>query len=285
MMTPKQSHYASILSTSTIGIATLVACTSTFNLSLITNAYAAEAPIIQSRQVSTKVSALGRIEPRNGVIRIAGPPHSSVVIKQLLVKEGDTVEKNKIIAILAGVDVQRAEIEKLKSQLADAQDKLERNTKLHTLKTVSDATWHSLNLKKDIANAALKRARARLELLKVRAPITGQILEIHARESERVGKKGIVEIGETTTMYVVAEVNETDISRIKIGQKVIIHSPTLPHELAGKAERIALKFRKKYLQNTGENSKDNKVIEVKIRILKSKLAANLTNLQVKVVFQ
>src|SRR5947208_3454539 len=46
------------------------------------------------------VTALGRLEPKDGIIRVAGPSRPSVVIAKLVVEEGDRVEAGQPIAVL-----------------------------------------------------------------------------------------------------------------------------------------------------------------------------------------
>src|SRR5262245_33910219 len=46
------------------------------------------------------VTALGRLEPKDGIIRVAGPSRFAVVIAQLLVDDGETVKEGEPIAIL-----------------------------------------------------------------------------------------------------------------------------------------------------------------------------------------
>jgi HlyD family secretion protein len=50
------------------------------------------------------------------------------------------------------------------------------------------------------------------------------VLQIHARPGERVGPEGIVELADTSVMYAVAEVYETDVGRVRIGQRARIRS-------------------------------------------------------------
>jgi HlyD family secretion protein len=118
----------------------------------------------------------------------------------------------------------------------------------------------------------------------VRSPIEGQVLEIHAREGERVGAEGIVELGRTQAMYAVAEVYETDIGRVRVGQRARITSPALVRDLEGEVERIGLKIGKKDVLGTDPvDDADARVVEVEIRLLEPALAARLTNLRVDVV--
>jgi HlyD family secretion protein len=232
-----------------------------------------------------KVSALGRIEPRDGLIRVAGPPRVAVVIQQLDVKEGDRVERGQVIAVLLGNAVERAEVARLTAELENAQQELKRNEALFRKHTLSESDLRSLELNRDVAKAALQRAQAELELSSVRAPIDGQVIAIHAREGERVEQDGVVELGDTSVMYAVAEVYETDIGRIHVGQHALIQSPVFAHPLSGTVERIGLEIGKKDVLSTDPVADaDARVVEVHVRLAEPVLAAKLSNLRVEVVF-
>lgn len=230
------------------------------------------------------IAALGRIEPRNGVVRVAGPPRPTVVIQELLAREGDPVERGGVLAVLAGIDVERAEVARLEAELANAERELNRHRELRRSHVLSESEWQARELARDVARAALERARAELELSTVRAPIDGRVLEIHARAGERVGVDGILELGETDAMYAVAEVYETDIGRVRVGQAARVRSPALPRELAGRVERIGLEIGKKDVLSTDPVADaDARVVEVDIRLDEPALAATLTNLRVDVL--
>jgi multidrug efflux pump subunit AcrA (membrane-fusion protein) len=232
-----------------------------------------------------KVAALGRIEPRDGVIRVAGPPRTAVVIQELRVKEGDWVQRGQVVAVLQGSAVERAEVLRLEAELANAQQELDRNQALFRKRTLSDSDLRAFELDRDVAAAALQRAQAELELSSVHAPIDGQVIDIHAREGERVDQAGIIELGDTSAMYAVAEVYETDIDRIGVGQHAVVRSPVFPHPLAGEVERIGLKVGKKDVLNTDPVADaDARVVEVHVRLSEPALAAKLSNLRVEVVF-
>jgi multidrug efflux pump subunit AcrA (membrane-fusion protein) len=238
----------------------------------------------QNPKTLERVSSLGRIEPRDGVIRVAGPPRPAVVIKELRVEEGDFVRKDQVIAVLLGIQVQRAEVLRLDAKLANAEWELERNQELFSKQTISESALRSIRLTRDVAAADLQRAKAELELFSVMAPIEGQILEIHARPSERVDEEGILELGDTTAMYAIAEVYETDIGRVRIGQNAVIRSPALPRDLTGRVERIGMKIGKKDVLSTDPVADaDARVVEVDIRLSEPELAAALTNMRVDVI--
>nr|WP_217359353.1 ABC exporter membrane fusion protein [Anabaena sp. UHCC 0204] len=136
------------------------------------------------------------------------------------------------------------------------------------------------------AEAIVKKATINLQQAYVKSPQNGQIIEIHTRPGELITNNGIADIGKTSQMYVVAEIYESDITKIMPGKQVRIVGDVFPQELQGKVERIGLQVRKQNLTNTDPSSNiDNRVIKVHIRLNKasSQQAANFTNMQVKVI--
>lgn len=229
------------------------------------------------------VGALGRLEPRHGVLQVAGPPRPVAVIQELFVEEGDQLVAGQPIAVLAGIDLLRADVERLEAELANAQSDWKRNEDLFQKGVLADAKWEEIELARQVARTNLSRARADLALSTVRAPIEGRVLEIHTRAGERVGPDGVAEMGATQTMYAVAEVYETDIARVRVGQRAQVRSPALPRPLSGRVERIGLKIDKKDVLSTDPVADaDARVVEVHVRLDDSAAAAALTNLRVAV---
>ncbi|MEA5564924.1 ABC exporter membrane fusion protein [Anabaena sp. UHCC 0399] len=138
------------------------------------------------------------------------------------------------------------------------------------------------------ALAAVNQAQVNLTQAYVRSPQDGQVFEIHSRPGELVSNNGIAEIGQTNQMYVIAEVYESDISRVKPGQQVRVIGEYLPIEMQGIVERKGLQIRRQNVVNTDPTSNiDNRVVEVQIRLnsASSQKAADLTNMQVKAVIE
>ena len=249
--------------------------------------HAADAPVRGADgAVLERIAALGRIEPHRGVYRVAGPPRPAVVIDSLAVEEGDRVVRGQVIAVLQGIDLQRAERERFQAELAHAEREVARLEQLRRGDAASTAAYEAARLARDVARANRSRAEAELALSQVRAPIEGQILKIHAREGERVGPEGVVEIGETASMYAVAEVYETDVGRVRTGQRATITSPAFAAPLGGAVERIGLRIgRQDVLRTDPVADADARVVEVEIRLDDSAAAAHLTNLRVDVQFE
>ncbi len=140
------------------------------------------------------------------------------------------------------------------------------------------------------AKIAVEQQKAALDDTQVRAPISGQILRINTRVGEQVNtQQGIVELGQTNEMYAIAEVYETEIPKIKLGQQAAIMSEYGGFEGAvqGRVEHIGLQIGKRTLSGDSANpatDENTRVVEVKIRINSedSDKVASLTNMQVRV---
>jgi HlyD family secretion protein len=134
------------------------------------------------------------------------------------------------------------------------------------------------------AIANLNRAKTELEAAYIRAPMTGQIIKIHTRVGEKIGDEGIADFAQTNAMMAVAEVYQTDISKIKLGQKAIITSQGFTGELQGTVQQIGLQVKRQNIfgDQPGENL-DSRIVEVKILLNPedSKKVSGLTNLQVQ----
>lgn len=135
----------------------------------------------------------------------------------------------------------------------------------------------------------LDLAEARLERTRIRAPRDGQILEILTYPGEAVGSsQGILRMGNTQQMMVVAEVYETDIGRVMPGQSAVVTSRAFPGELRGVVDQIGLEINKKDVLDTDPAADvDARVVEVWIRLDpgSSQKVAALTNLQVTVAIR
>ncbi|MEA5577387.1 ABC exporter membrane fusion protein [Anabaena sp. UHCC 0451] len=140
----------------------------------------------------------------------------------------------------------------------------------------------------DRAEAEVKKATVNLQQAYVRSLQNGQILEIHTHPGELISNDGIADLGQTSQMYAVAEVYESDISKVLLGQQVRVSGDVLPVELQGKVERIGLRVQRQNVITTDPFTNiDNRVVKVYVRLdqASSQKTANLTNMQVKVVIQ
>ncbi|MGB3421636.1 MAG: HlyD family efflux transporter periplasmic adaptor subunit [Dolichospermum sp.] len=137
------------------------------------------------------------------------------------------------------------------------------------------------------AIALMRKAQAELRQSYVKAPSSGEILKIHTKSGEMMGVNGIAEIGQTDQMFVVAEVPEDSISKIRLGQTATISSDngTFNGQLKGKVTEIGRKIGKKdVLNNDPAADIDARVVEVKIALSPefNQQVSGLTNAKVTV---
>ncbi|MGL5833008.1 MAG: ABC exporter membrane fusion protein [Waterburya sp.] len=136
------------------------------------------------------------------------------------------------------------------------------------------------------AQAAVQTAQAELDQAYITSPQAGTVLKIMTRPGEVVASdEGIVRIGQTSQMYAVAEVYESDIGKVKLGQKVSVTSSASASKLTGTVETIGWEVERQEVVNTDPTANiDAKVVEVKIKLdpESSKKVAGLTNLLVNV---
>lgn len=276
------------------------------------------------------VSALGRLEPKYGIMRIAAPstPQSTsgAVLTQLLVSEGDDVAKGQLLAVIDTAAVMEAMVKEVEAELelrkrqaqsahslageacvragvanqealrradllkkrlaaqevADAAQGDAKAREAACIAKRSEATAAEANIA--VATARVSRHQAQLARSYIRAPVAGRILDILTRPGELVKQAGILELGMVDQMYAIAEVYETDVRRLRIGQKAQITSDALNQPLTGTVEFIRLKIQKQDEIGTDPAArKDARIVEVEIPLDDSAPAAALTNLQIDIV--
>lgn len=157
------------------------------------------------------------------------------------------------------------------------------------LKAMEDIRKEDVNLAQaelDKSAAKAETVRGQLERTLVRAPASGTVVRIHAHPGEEVGSDGLLELAKTDRMYVVAEVYETDINRVVLGQKAKISGELLPHNLEGVVDRIGKEIARSQLMPTDTASfADTRIIKVNIKLQDPKLVAGLINGKVSVAIE
>jgi HlyD family secretion protein len=187
---------------------------------------------------------------------------------------------------LAKLNEANAQLENTKSTLQE--QILQEQATLNKLKEVRPVDVQVLEAQLKYAQTQVEQAKAELDDIYVRVPVAGQILKINTRVGEQVNtSQGIVELGQTDQMYAIAEVYETDVGKVRLGQRAAIVSENggFEGELQGTVDHIGLQIKKKNVLNSDPAAdKDARVVEVKVRIdpKDNPKAAGFTNLQVRV---
>jgi HlyD family secretion protein len=213
--------------------------------------------------------------------------------KQLAVNEL-VQQRNEGQAALARIDrTGQKQIQEAQSELArilktgDSQAQAASAT-LAQVSEVRSVDVQAAQAEVNSAIASLERAKTELAKAYIRAPRAGRILKIHTRLGEKINTNGIAELGQTDRMTAVAEVYQSDISKVKLGQKVLLTGQGFDGEIDGRVIEVGRQINQQsvFSNQPGENM-DRRVVEIKIRLTSqsSQKVANLTNLQVQTKIQ
>jgi HlyD family secretion protein len=135
----------------------------------------------------------------------------------------------------------------------------------------------------DSLAAALAVAEARLQRTVIRAPVAGEVIKVLTHAGEAAGKEPLLKMGDTHAMFAVAEVYETDVRHVAKGQRATITSKAFPETITGVVERVGKLIHKNDVLGIDPTADaDARVVEVRIRLDDSSVAARYNYLQVDV---
>ncbi|MCX5928024.1 MAG: efflux RND transporter periplasmic adaptor subunit [Cyanobium sp. LacPavin_0920_WC12_MAG_63_22] len=138
------------------------------------------------------------------------------------------------------------------------------------------------------SRASLDKDKTERAKATVLAPFSGTVFKVHARPGDKVGEDGLLEMGDSSRMGVIAEVYQSDRPMIALGQKAALSADGFKgRKVEGQVVEIAREVSRQtvFSGQAGENL-DRRVLEVKIGLTpqESALASHLNYLQVNVLF-
>lgn len=242
------------------------------------------APVVQPRIES--VSALGRLEPAGDVRKLAAPMGSmggSPRISSLSVQEGDRVKRGQILAtfdnrpgLLADLAAINARIGTLDRSIAMQRREVSR---YREASREGAASMVLLEEKQDElvtfegqrrqALAEKRGIEVDLKDSQLRSPIDGTVLRVYARPGERPGSDGILSVGASDRMEAIAEVYESDIGRIRLGQSASLISENggFSGKLKAEVLRISPQIRQRDVLSTDPTGDaDARIVEVRLAL-------------------
>ena len=242
------------------------------------------APVVQPRIES--VSALGRLEPAGDVRKLAAPMGSmggSPRISGLSVQEGDRVKRGQILAtfdnrpgLLADLAAINARIGTLDRSIAMQRREVSR---YREASREGAASMVLLEEKQDElvtfegqrrqALAEKRGIEVDLKDSQLRSPIDGTVLRVYARPGERPGSDGILSVGASDRMEAIAEVYESDIGRIRLGQSASLISENggFSGKLKAEVLRISPQIRQRDVLSTDPTGDaDARIVEVRLAL-------------------
>ena len=214
------------------------------------------------------------------------------------VVEGDKVKKNQIIArledsdIRAQLDEANANLKLYEAQLMEAENNFKRQQELFNAKVVSksqletaETNYNRILASIQLAKAQIQSIEVALENMIIRAPFDGTVLtknadvgEIVAPLAAGINSRGnVVTIADMTSLQVEADVSESNIQKIIVGQDCEISLDAYPNlRYAGFVDKIvptADRSKATVLVKVGFKNYDSRVLpemSAKVLFLKEK---------------
>ena len=109
------------------------------------------------------------------------------------------------------------------------------------------------------------------------------MLTVHVRAGEKPGAKGILNLGNLDVMTAEAEIYQTQIGRVAVGDPATLSADALSRPLRGSVSRVGLEVGRQTLTDTSPAANtDARVVKVYIRLDPDSagIARRFTNLQV-----
>ena len=181
------------------------------------------------------------------------------------------------------VEARAGTIATLKSQIARERQTLEQVREVRPV----DVAIAESELRK--AKASRARVKQELEFATVLAPQDGTILKVVVQPGDRVGDSGILEMADTSSMVVMAEVYQSDIKGVRIGQGATISADGFDSTARATVYQMLPQVQRQsvFAGEAGENQ-DQRVFHVRLRIdpsdLRERNIGGASNLQVYVLF-
>ena len=252
------------------------------------------------------VTALGRLIPEGDLVTLsvpAGVAGGNEVVDRWLVREGDPIRKGQVLARLSSYGqlqaaLRQAEIHGTSSQalLPFLEISQRKGNTLFADGAISEeelgkARAGVIRQQSDISSgkAAVERARLELAAAEVRSPLDGTLIRIYSWPGMKETSDGLALIGRTDRMQAWAQVFQSDIPRLRIGQGATVRAESggFQGSLRARLSSIVgnVSQRDLFSQN-GNNDVNARVVLVKLDIAPSERnrVRQLSNLNVTVRF-
>lgn len=163
-------------------------------------------------------------------------------ISEILAKEGDQVTRGSVLARLDDREA-RANVKQLAAREEFLRDEEARRKKLFDKQLISRQDYEKAVSDHEQALETLNAARQVLADLTLTSPLTGKVLRQDGQVGEIVTSASVLFwVGQSDRLWVVAEVDEEDIPRIRPRQRVLIKADAFANEaLEGEVTEITPK--------------------------------------------
>ncbi|MEM9410123.1 MAG: hypothetical protein AAGA30_03355, partial [Planctomycetota bacterium] len=214
-------------------------------------------------------------------------------------KRLEDVRQNSITKSMVGLndlESQRLLIQKIESEIQQSRlevdqknEEAERAVKAAEieLKSVEELSKNAGNaVPYQSINAAIDAAEMALDMTDIKAPITGNILDIIVPSGDTVTNKPVLVLGDTSSMVCVTEINDVNFRLVNIDDTATISSVALDQPIQGKVISKGSMIGPPSMSDPNPFARvDRKTGRVVIQLEDNEALAGLVNLQVDVEIQ
>src|SRR5580765_7911282 len=211
----------------------------------------------------------------NGARRQERDEAWSSVSEAKAVTENSKSELRRRQELLAAGVVSREELERYAREADVAQAKYEAAVQQHALvddrAREEDQSFAEADLK--LAQAQLEEAQARFDKTFIRSPIDGSVLRKHHRSGESVSNSStvpdpVLTIGDRKTLRVRVDVDETDVSKVNVGQSAYVTADAFgKQKFWGRVVRVGQQLGPKNVRTDEPTEKvDTKILETLLEL-------------------
>lgn len=235
-----------------------------FTDTLLANALPVQYKVMRPDTFKTYVEVQGTIDAEDNVIATS---KTVGVIREILVKEGETVHKGQLLAKIEAGAIEQT-LKEMQTTYEFISELFDKQKRLWEQKIGSEVQYLTAKNNKESMEFRIKSMKEQLDMYNITSPIDGTIEEINVKVGQNMAP-GIVafRIVNFAKTKVVAEVSDAYAASIKKGNSVEIYFPNDQITIKGK-----LDFVSKFINPTNRNFKvetyiSNKNIELRANMV------------------
>ena len=170
--------------------------------------------------------------------RVSISSRISGYIRELRVREGDSVEKDQVLVQVDPVDAKQSLIQ-AKADLADAKADLKRYDELLKAGAVTPQQAEKVQLRYKVVKSQVEQARNQLSYAEVRSPVAGVVVEKRLSQGDLAAPGiAILTLEDPTSLLVETYVSERFVSQIHEGDEVDIKIASLERTYQGVVRQV-----------------------------------------------
>lgn len=210
-----------------------------------------------------KIEVRGNVLSRTNVYVSA---EASGLLKELRIKEGQTVKKGQVLAIIDSEQIEK-QIDEVKTRLEYATTIFEKRERLWKKNIGTEVDYLTAKNEKESLEKQLSSLNTQLSKTNIVAPFSGSIEEVPVKAGQFVPMGAQVAfLVSNSDMYINADVSEAYIGKFKVGDKVDVLIPSMNEEFTSTITSIG---------NVINPASRTFVVEVKLPKIDEYLKANL----------